>query len=277
MEQEQSGIPRLPVRQSLTLLYALSLLVALLMAVASVAALLYPTAFYPAEDLFQAFVPPDVVSLLIGLPVLLGSLSLARRGRLIGLLLWPGALLFVLYNEIVYVFALPLNLGFLLHLGQLTLSLYTLIGLTASIDGAAVQRRLARSVPERVAGGVLAALGALFFLRVIVVMAGAIASQTPVLGPELALQLADFVVAPGMVTGGVLLWRRQRLGYVTGLGLLFQASMLFVGLIVVLLLQPFVLDAPFAPLDVVVVFVLGLLCFVPLVLFARGVLSSHPS
>jgi hypothetical protein len=247
------------------------------MAVASVAALLYPTAFYPAEDLFQAFVPPDVVSLLIGLPVLLGSLSLARRGRLIGLLLWPGALLFVLYNEIVYVFALPLNLGFLLHLGQLTLSLYTLIGLTASIDGAAVQRRLARSVPERVAGGVLAALGALFFLRVIVVMAGAIASQTPVLGPELALQLADFVVAPGMVTGGVLLWRRQRLGYVTGLGLLFQASMLFVGLIVVLLLQPFVLDAPFAPLDVVVVFVLGLLCFVPLVLFARGVLSSHPS
>jgi hypothetical protein len=122
----------------------------------------------------------------------------------------------------------------------------------------------------------LAALGALFFLRVIVVMVGAIASQTPVVGPELALHLADFVIAPGMVTGGVLLWRRQRLGYATGLGLLFQASMLFVGLIVVLLLQPFILDAPFAPLDVVVVFLLGLICFVPFGLFVRGVASSHP-
>ncbi|MGD2041515.1 MAG: hypothetical protein PVH11_11870 [Anaerolineae bacterium] len=277
MEQEQSGTPRLPVRQNPALLYALSWLVALLMAAASVAGLLYPTALYPAEELFEAFVPSDLVNLLIGLPVLLGSLGLARRGRLIGLLLWPGALLFVLYNEVVYVFALPFSLGFLLHLSQLTLSVYMLIGLIASIDGAAVQRRLTRAVPERVAGGVLAALGVLFFLRVIVVMAGAIASQTPVLAPELALHLADFVIAPGMVTGGLLLWRRQRLGYVTGLGLLFQASMLFVGLIVVLLLQPFLLDAPFAPLDVVVVFVLGLICFVPFVLFARGVLLSHPS
>jgi hypothetical protein len=52
-----------------------------------------------------------VVNLLIGLPILLGSMWLARRGQLIGLFLWPGALLFVLYNDIIYVFAMPINLA----------------------------------------------------------------------------------------------------------------------------------------------------------------------
>ena len=82
------------------------------------------------------------------------------------------------------------------------------------------------------------------------------------------------MVAPALVIGGVLLWHRQAFGYVAGLGLLFQASMLFIGLIVVLILQPFLTAAEFALVDVVVVFVLGLICFVPFALFARGVVSS---
>jgi hypothetical protein len=57
---------------------------------------------------------------------------------------------------------------------------------------------------------------------------------------------------------------------VTGLGLLFQASMLFIGLIVVLILQPFMTAAQFVLIDVLVVFVMGLVCFVPLALFVRG-------
>jgi hypothetical protein len=64
---------------------------------------------------------------------------------------------------------------------------------------------------------------------------------------------------------------------VAGLGLLFQASMLFVGLIFLLLLQPFLTAAPFAPVDVIVVSILGLICFVPLGLFARGVVNADRS
>ena len=56
--------------------------------------------------------------------------------------------------------------------------------------------------------------------------------------------------------------------------MLFQASMLFVGLIVFLLLQPVLTDAPFAVADVAVVFVMGLVCFVPFVLFTRGLVRS---
>ena len=74
--------------------------------------------------------------------------------------------------------------------------------------------------------------------------------------------------------GGILLWRRKPLGYVTGAGLLFQASMLFIGLIVFLLLQPLLTAAPFALVDTVVTFILGLICFVPFGLFVRGLLSA---
>ena len=274
MNTDQDRNASLPLRGDLTLIYALSFIIAILMAAASIAGLLYPANLYPADELRQSFLPTDLVNLLIGLPILLGSMWLARRGRLIGLLLWPGALFYVLYNYLVYVFAMPLNVAFLLHLTLVTLSLYTITGLVTSIDGQAVQRRLAGRVPERLAGGVLAGLGLLFFLRVLAVLASALASQTPVAGTELAPHIADFLTAPALVTGGVLLWRRTEFGYVTGLGLLFQASMLFVGLIIFLLVQPFLTAAPFVLTDVVVILILGLICFVPFALFVRGVLGG---
>ena len=99
---------------------------------------MYRTIIYPTDELLRAFMSNDVVNLFIGLPILLGSMWLARRGQLIGLLCWPGALLFVLYNYIVNVFAIPLNVAFVSHLVLVKLSVYTIIGLVASIDGAAV-------------------------------------------------------------------------------------------------------------------------------------------
>lgn len=277
MNTNQEHNTSLPIRRSLTLTYAFSLIIAILMAAASVAGLVYRTIIYPTDELLRTFVSNDVVNLFIGLPILLGSMWLARRGQLIGLLCWPGALFFVLYNYIVYVFAMPLNVAFLLHLALVTLSVYTIIGLVASIDGKAVQQWLTGAVPERVAGGILAGLGLLFFLRVIGVIVNALNSQTPIVETELALHTSDFLITPAWVIGGVLLWRRKEFGYVIGLGLLFQASMLFIALIIFLLLQPFLTTAPFVLADVVVIFTMGLICFIPFVLFVCGVLSKRSS
>lgn len=264
----------LPIRGNPSVLYALSLLIALLMAAASAAGLLVSTTIYPTDDLLQSFVPNDVVNLCIGLPILLGSMWLARRGKLIGLLLWPGALFFVLYNYLVYVLVMPLNVAFLLHLVLVTLSTYTTIGLVASIDGAAVHRRLAGTVPERAAGGILGGLGLLFSLRVVGVLIDALSGQTPMADTELALNIADFLITPAWVIGGILLWRRKEFGYTAGLGLLFQASMLFIGLIMFLLLQPLLTAAPFVLADVVVILIMGMICFVPFALYVRGALSG---
>jgi hypothetical protein len=266
---------QLPVRRSLTVIYAFSLLIAVLMAAASVAGLAYTSAVYPADELVRAFVPNDVTNLFIGLPILLGSLWLARRGRWLGLLCWPGALFYVLYNYLVYALAMPFGVAFLLHLALVTLSVYALIALVASMDAKAIQQRLSGAVPERLAGGILAGLGFLFFVRLTGVLVSALSTHTPLAGTELALHISDFLTTPAWIIGGVLLWRRRELGYVAGLGLLFQASMLFIALVVFLLLQPLLTTAPLVVTDVVVILMMGLVCFIPFALFARGVMSRR--
>ncbi|HEX2993315.1 MAG TPA: hypothetical protein VHP14_00735 [Anaerolineales bacterium] len=259
----------------LSLNYAISLIIAVLMAVVSIAGFQYRTAIYPTEELRQAFVPNDIVNLFLGVPILLGSMWLTWRGKLIGLLCWPGALFFVLYNYIAYAFAMPLGWAFLAHLVLVMLSVYALISLVASIDGKAVQQRLASAVPEKFAGAVLVGLGLLFSLRVIGIIASAILNGISLPETELAVSVADFLTTPAWIIGGVLLWRRKEPGYASGLGLLFQGSMLFIGLIVVMLLQPLLNTAPLAITDVIVIAAMGLIYFVPFILFARGVISGR--
>lgn len=260
----------LPVSHPFTRDYGLSILVAGLMTAASAAGLLLQSRIYPTEALHRSFVSNDVVNLSIGLPLLLASLALARRGRLMGLLFWPGALFYITYNYLAYAVAMPFGWLTLLYLALVALSVYGIIRLVTGIDGAAVQQRLAGKVPERFAGGVLVGLGALFFLRAVGQIASALSGGQPLSGPELGVLVADLLTTPVWVVGGVQLWRRRALGYVSGAGLLFQASMLFVGLLVFFILQPFLTAAPFPMEDFVVIFGMGLVCFIPFGLFVRG-------
>ncbi len=262
----------LPVKRSLRSIYILSLIIAVLMAVSSLAGILYQSVIYPSAELLGTFMSNDVVNLFIGLPIIVGSMYLAMRKKLIGLLLWPGALFFVLYNYLVYVLAMPFNLAFLLDLVLVALSLYTIIALVASIDGESVKKKLVGKVHEKISGVVLVGMGILFLFQVVGVMIVALANQTSITGTELALHVSDFLYSPALVIGGILLWRRKDFGYVSGLGLLFQASMLFIGLIMFLIIQAVLMITPFALVDVVVISIMGLICFVPFALFFRGVL-----
>jgi hypothetical protein len=154
------------------------------------------------------------------------------------------------------------------------LSAYTIIGLVANIDGSSVKGQLSDYVPERLAGGVITGLGLLFLIRVLAVMILAITNQTEIDRVELSVLIADFLVSPAMIVGGIFLWRKKALGYVSGTGLLFQLSMLFIGLIIFMILQPLITAAPFILIDIIVVLLMGLVCFIPFGLFLRGVIST---
>jgi hypothetical protein len=269
--QQDTG---LPIKQSLRLAYLISLMIAMVMIIASVIGIMLQSSIYPTEDLQRIFMPNDVVNLLIGVPILLGSMWFTHRGRLIGLLFWPGALLYVFYNYVAYLFAMQFNFLFLLYLSLVTLSAYTIIGLVANIDGSSVKGQLSDYVPERLAGGVITGLGLLFLIRVLAVMILAITNQTEIDRVELSVLIADFLVSPAMIVGGIFLWRKKALGYVSGTGLLFQLSMLFIGLIIFMILQPLITAAPFILIDIIVVLLMGLVCFIPFGLFLRGVIST---
>jgi hypothetical protein len=268
----------LPTKGSLRLIYVISSLITVLMGTASFAGLLYRESIYPSEEMLRAFMPNDVINLAIGVPMMIVSMWLTRKGNIIGLLFWPGALFYVFYVYIVYLLSMPYNLAFLFHLSLVVLSAYTMVGLLASIDGKVVQAQLRGRVAEKLCGGVLVGLGMLFFVRVAGIFASTLINQTVMPATELALNVADFVLSPAMVIGGVLLWRSRSFGYVSGLGLLFQGSMLFIGLIFTLILQPFISGAAFMLVDTLVVFVMGMICFVPFALFLQGaMLKGKPS
>jgi hypothetical protein len=273
----KSSSDRLPITSNLTLAYAISFVIALIMAVASVVGLLFRTDIYPTDELILSFVPVDVFHLVVGLPILLGSMWLARRGKLIGLLCWPGALLYVLYSYVTNLIGVPFGVLFLPYLLLATLSAYTTIGLVASIDGEAVSQRLTGAVPAKAAGGILVVLTSLFVVHAIVEIVTALASQTPVGALKLMTWIADYTMIPAWLVGGFLLWRRESLGYVAGTGLLLSYSMLFAGLIPVMVFPALYSASPMDVAGIVMVLVMGVICFIPFALFVRGAASDRSS
>ena len=89
--------------------------------------------------------------------------------------------------------------------------------------------------------------------------------------------VADLAISTLWIVGSILLLRQKSLGYASVLGLLIVGSELFIALILFLLLQPILTDTPFAIFDVIVVFIMGLVCFVPTGLFIRGISSKGKS
>ncbi len=154
--------------------YACSLVVAAIMAAASAAGLVMGTGLYRVDPqiargvaastaglLVPGFLAHDGFNLVVGLPSLLVSLWLARRGLLIGLLLLPGALYYILYTYTTYLVGAPFNILFLPYVALVALSAYSIIGLVACIDGELVRQRLAGVVPARTVGVILIVLGLL--------------------------------------------------------------------------------------------------------------------
>lgn len=267
-----------PVTRNLRLAFASSLIIALLVATASVAGLVYGTTLYPTEEMLLLKVPTDLFTLVVGLPILLGSMSLARRGELLALLCWPGVLLYVLYIYVSYAIGVPLNVLFLAYVVLVALSAYTLIGLVASIDAAAVRQRLAGAVPARTCGGILVALSILFSLMNLAEIVAALAGSEPDYVLALPVWIADFaVMAPAWLGGGLLLWQRKPLGYVAGARLLLLGCMLFVGVIFALVFPAFYDASPVDVPAIVFILVTGLICFVPFALFAGGIVKSGRS
>jgi len=245
------------------------------MAAVSIGGLLYPSTFYPTSDLLQSFLTNDLVTLFVGPLILLGSMWLTHRDKLVGLLCWPGALLYIIYNYIAYIFGTPFSLFTFAYLALVLLSTYNILDLLKSIDTKSVQERLSTGVPVRTAGLVLVVFGVLFTVRATGMIAEASRDQTVLPSSEIGVLIADILMSMLWIAGGVLLLRRRPLGYVSGLGLLFVASILFISLIMFLLLQPFLTDAPFVLVDVIVVFIMGLICFIPFGLLVRKVAASE--
>lgn len=266
----------LPVRFNIRILYLLSLFITLLVTTVSVIGVIYQKSIYPTETLLNSFVPNDIVNLVAGLPLLLISLWITRRGKLIGLLCWPGAIFYILYVYFPYLICVPFNILFLPYLILFSLCIYTLIGIIISIDGSAVTKYLSDVVPAKISGGILIGLSVFIIIRQTGLIVNALINKTLVEQQELTLWIADFTIgSPAMLIGGFLLWKKKPLGYVVGAGLFIVYGILSLGLIPFLAIQAHLKNTTINLPAIVILIVMAVICLIPFSFFVRGAYNMN--
>jgi len=274
MMNESSIGQNLPVKANISLIFFLSTAIALLMVIFSGLGLLFPDVVYPNPGLRESYLANDLVNILIGLPLFLASLIFIRNGKLLGLLLLPGASIYVIYNYIGYALGRPFDWIAVIYLGLVTISVIDLVLLLNTMDHQAVMNKLEDKIGRKISGWILVVFGLAFIaLALSTIMAGIQEGTIPPLG-ENAVSFADVVVSLGWVSGGILLLRRKPLGYSMGLGLLVVASFLFIGLILFFFFAPLVSTRVFDWSEVITVLAMGLVCFIPTALFWLGVVKG---
>src|SRR3954467_10654194 len=112
-----------------------------------------------------------LVLLLVAVPVLLASLAAASRGVASALLVAVGALLYVVYNAVLFLFLTPFNAAFLVYEAMLGLALWSVGYLGATRQVWTLGADLAERAPVRAVAvyvWVVAALNAAAWLGVVI-------------------------------------------------------------------------------------------------------------
>ena len=198
--------------------YMLSAVLAALMVVQSVLGRIFPEQYRDVEWIRLTWLGNDWVTLVVGVPLLVASLLLARRGSIRGLLLWLGMLGYGAYNYAYYMLGAELNVFFPLYIMPLILSVATLILALSRIDVADAAASFRPKTPVRIIGGylVFVAVG-LAFVWMGMWAAYVFAGQPTPVEPEafkLVAALDITIMVPALAFGGVLLWRRRAWGYI---------------------------------------------------------------
>ena len=212
---------------------ALSLGLLVLMVTQAILGLSFPGQYRDAAWIVATWWGNDLVTLVLGAPLLGMSLALARRRSARGLLLWAGALAYAAYNYAFYLFGAALNRFFALYVVCTILAVSALGMVLAGLDVRAVAGRFSAKTPVRPAGGYLMFLAA----GLSVVWMGTWAAyafagrptpvETEAFHLVAALDLTTMV--PLLALSGYLLSTRRAWGYITaGFGSIQAALYLLV-------------------------------------------------
>jgi hypothetical protein len=264
----------LPIRSPLAPHLIISVLLGLLAVGAALLGVMAPDSVYPTAAMQLSYRPTDVVTLVLGVPFLVLAAAATARGRLLGLLAWPGAVFYLLYNYVPYLLDLPFGPGWPLYAGIVGLAAYGLVALVTIIDGEDVAERFGQTTVVRPAAGVAMALGGFLVLRTAGLVAVAIVDGVDP-GSETALWATDALVAvPALVVSGVALWRRGPFGFVAVPGTLLAYFLLVLGVIPIYGIQS---AAEAGNPDIAGIVILGamaLACAIPLAPMLRGLIRS---
>lgn len=160
----------------------------------------------------------DVVTLLVGIPLLLAGAVLSRKGSLRGRLLLTGTVGYFLYTYASFVLGAAYNALFLLYVALFSLGLITFIESLLAIDVATLPGRFSPRLPRRSIAAFLWAVAGFLLLAWLGRIVPALRAGTPPYGLEsyttLVIQGLDLgLIVPAAAIGGAQLLKRRPLGY----------------------------------------------------------------
>lgn len=270
---QKSSTP-LPIMGDLAIYLKMTWMIATIMLISAISSIFFKSAIYPTEELMRSFLANDIVNILIGIPVIIIPIRLIKSTKLIGLLLLPGALLFVLYNYLIYLLSLSFSFLYILYLLIFLLSGIVLYKLLKDMDIMTIKGSISEVISNRWLSALLILFGMMFLFRAGIKIGNHFIGKAFLLNTEIALNIADIVFSLIWISCGIALLRRKPLGYVSSLGLLFQLCMLFVGLILVLIIQPIIMGELLPFVDLIVLAIMSLIVNVPFYILMKALRSK---
>lgn len=181
--------------------------------------ILYGRGLYRNDSVSMASqaIAQDVVTLLVGIPMLIVSLCFFRKGLLKGKILLGGTLAYFLYTYTSYSFTSMYNCLFLMYVALMSLSFFAFVLIMISFDMDALAESFGEKMPVKSIAGFLLFIGTAIGLMWIGNIASPFMTGTAPSGLEhyttLVIQAMDLgFVVPVSILSGILLLKRKAFG-----------------------------------------------------------------
>jgi hypothetical protein len=162
-----------------------------------------------------------LVLLLIAVPALAAAMWFAARGSARAQIVWLGAVGYILYNSVLFLFMTPFNNLFLAYVAMMSLAIWSIALVIRGLGVESFGQRFSPTLQVRAVAVYLLAIVALNFLAWMRnVVPGVLSSSSPTFldgtgMPTSALYFQDLAFwLPLVAVSAVWLWRRQAWGYV---------------------------------------------------------------
>ncbi len=197
----------------------------------------YDTLSYAAQAIGQ-----DIATLIVGIPLLIIGIILARKGSLRGQLLLAGAVGYRLYTYTSYAFLVAYNPFFLIYVALFSLSLFAFIIALSGMDAERVSRQVSDAMPRRAIAVFLMLIAAFLSLSWLGRIIPPLLEGTPPFGLEayttLVIQALDLgVIVPASAVTAALLWRRRPWGYTLASVLMVKGLLMGAALVAMIIGQ----------------------------------------
>ena len=180
-----------------------------------------------------------ITALCIAVPVLVVAMAAVAGGMARPVIAWLGAVAYLQYNSVLFLFATPFNRLFPLYAAMFALSAWSLVTVLHAIDVPAFARRFSPSLPARAIAGYLLVISVANALAWLAGVVPAVFSDRPTrildgtgltTNPVYAQDLSFWI--PLMIVSSIWLWLRKPWGVVIAGAMLVWGPIEIVGVVI---------------------------------------------